>query len=318
MIGKERSERMNNYYTYKEYLMNLYGEKTYKLPIAIPVTCPNRDGHLGHKGCYFCSEKGTGFEHIGDHISVEDQLLSARDKVIKRYKAKKFIGYFQNYTNTYLPKEKLLGYLKEAASCDLVGLDIATRPDCLSEDYLQTIKDFSMETGLKVTFEIGLQIANDQILSAVNRGHTVEDFVDSVRKIKKSGFSVCSHLILNLPDSTMDDVIKTACIMNELQVDIVKLHSLYIAKDSEFGRMYQAGELTLGSEEEYVDRAVNFIGYLDPGIAISRIVSRIPEDDSSFSNWDSSWWKIYNDINQRLEISNIKQGSLLKPNDSDQ
>ncbi len=311
MIGKERSEKMNNYYTYKEYLIKKYGEKTYKLPIAIPVTCPNRDGSLGYKGCYFCSEKGTGFENIGDHIPIKNQINSAKEKVVKRYKAKKFIGYFQNYTNTYLPKSQLINYLEEAASCDLVGLDIATRPDCLSQDYLLTIKEFADKSKLDITFEIGLQIANDKILSDVNRGHTVSDFIESVNRIKGLGFSVCTHLILNLPGSRMEDVIHTARLMNELGIDIVKLHSLYIARDSEFGRMYRDGLLELGKEDEYIDRVVTFIGHINPTIAVSRIVSRIPEGDSSFSNWNSSWWKIYNRINESLKHLDIQQGSLL-------
>lgn len=312
MIVEERSDCMMRYYTYKDYLIDRYGEKTYKLAIQIPVTCPNRDGTKGTKGCYFCSEKGTGFENPGQHVPIRNQLNTARDKVVKRYKAKKFIGYFQNYTNTYLPEEQLIEYLEEAAACDLVGLDIATRPDCVSEEYLRTIKTFMDKNKMDVTLEIGLQIANDQVLEAVNRGHTVSDYITCVTMAKELGFSICTHLILNLPDTTIEDVISTASLMNELNVDIVKMHSLYIAKDSEFGRLYQAGELELGTEKDYIDRAISFISHLDPRIAISRIVSRIPEEDSSFSNWDSSWWKIYNQINETLEERDIRQGSSLK------
>ncbi len=114
MIVKERSDIMDRYYTYKQYLINKFNDKTYKLPIQIPVTCPNRDGTISHEGCYFCSEKGTGFEAYSSMVPISKQLEMAKEKVVKRYKAKKFIAYFQNYTNTYLPVNTLLTYLEEA------------------------------------------------------------------------------------------------------------------------------------------------------------------------------------------------------------
>lgn len=299
---------MDRYFTYKKYLINKFGDKTYKLPIQIPVTCPNRDGTIGYGGCHFCSEKGTGFESLDSMTPIKAQLQTAREKVAKRYKAKFFIGYFQNYTNTYLPLETLLEYLEEASKEDLCGLDIATRPDCLSTEYLEAIKEFGEKKDLEITFEIGLQIANDQILENVNRGHSVKDYMESVCLVKSYGFSVCTHLILNLPGSTMDDVLVTAKVLNELEVDIVKLHSLYIASESIFGRMYLNEEISICSEEEYVNRVVTFIAHLNPKTAISRVVSRIPEEDGLFANWGFSWWKIYNDIMERLDSKDIIQG----------
>ncbi len=127
IINRERSDHMNRIYTYKEYLIRLYGDKTYKLPIHIPVTCPNRDGTKGKGGCWFCSEQGTGFESEDSMTPISKQLSIAKEKVVKRYKAKHFIGYFQNYTNTYLPLSRLMEYLEEAKSFGLSGIDIATR-----------------------------------------------------------------------------------------------------------------------------------------------------------------------------------------------
>jgi hypothetical protein len=299
---------MDRFYSYKNYLIDRYQEKTYKLPIQIPVTCPNRDGSIGVKGCYFCSDQGTGFESLDKMTPISDQLAASKEKVAKRYKAKKFIGYFQNYTNTYLPINTLIDYLKEAAEFELVGIDIATRPDSIPDGYLEEIAKFSKENNIDITFEIGLQIANDRILEEINRGHDVDAFVQSVLKIKSFGFAVCTHLIINLPESTMEDVVTTVELMNELDVDIVKLHSLYIAKDSVFGEMYINDELSLCSYEEYVERVVSFICKLKPTIALSRLVSRIPEEDGLFSNWGCSWWKIYNDIINQLEEKSLYQG----------
>lgn len=301
---------MERYNTYKNYLINKYKDKTYKLPIQIPVTCPNRDGKLGKKGCHFCSEQGTGFEAMANMTPILTQLEESKAKVVKRYKAKNFIGYFQNYTNTYLPLDQLMTYLEEAAKANLVGIDIATRPDSLPKEYLDAILDYSNRHKLDITFEIGLQIANDDLLNDINRGHSVDDYKRSVTLIKSYGFSVCTHLILNLPNSTMDDVVNTVALMNELEVDIIKIHSLYIAKDSVFGDMYEKGEIEICSMHEYVRRVVTFIGYLNPNAVVSRIVSRIPEVDGLFSNWGHSWWKVYNEIGLQLEAQNITQGVL--------
>ncbi len=312
MIVKERSDIMDRYYTYKQYLINKFNDKTYKLPIQIPVTCPNRDGTISHEGCYFCSEKGTGFEAYSSMVPISKQLEMAKEKVVKRYKAKKFIAYFQNYTNTYLPVNTLLTYLEEAAKENICGLDIATRPDCLTTDYLDSIKEFNNKHNLEITFEIGLQIANDKILDKVNRGHSVYDYVNSIKLIKSYGFPVCTHIILNLPETTMDDVYNTVKLMNELQIDIIKLHSLYIAKDSVYGKMYENDMIKISTQEDYIDRVVEFIIHLNPKSAISRLVSRIPKEDGIFSNWDQSWWKIYNEIINRLEEEQLTQGCRFK------
>ena len=296
------------FYSYNEYLTNKYYEKTYKCSINIPSTCPNRDGTCGEQGCAFCSEKGTGFESFDNMVPVKEQILSARTKIIKRYKAKKFIGYFQNYTNTYMPIETFLTYIREALECNLVGIDIATRPDTLPEEYLTELKKIQLQYHVDITFELGLQIANDCVLEAVNRGHTVSDYKEAAYAIKKHGFNLCTHLILNLPETNMKDVKDTVLLMNEVQTDIVKLHSLYIAKDSIYEKEYLSGKMIVGDIDDYIDRVILFITHLDPNIAIARLVSRIPEKDAVFSNWDMSWWKIYNKIIDTLDKNDLRQG----------
>lgn len=299
---------MDRYYTYNQYLINRFHEKTYKLPINIAVTCPNRDGTIGVGGCTFCSEQGTGFEASCNNVPICDQLAQAKERVIKRYKARKFIAYFQNYTNTYLPLETLLGYLEDASQSDIVGIDIATRPDMVSNTYLEAIASFRQFKDIEITFEIGLQIANDRILKEINRGHSVSVFEDAVKRIKSYGFKVGVHLILNLPSSTIEDIAITTTLLNTLDIDIVKLHSLYISKDSTMGQQYLEGKISVGNVDDYIQRVLYFITHAKPTIAISRLVSRIPEKDSLFSNWDMSWWKIYNQILEQLETNDLFQG----------
>lgn len=294
--------------SYNSYLQQLHGDKTYKLVVHIPSTCPNRDGTKGTRGCAFCSDKGTGFEatHLTEPITL--QLDKARERIVKRYKAKKFIAYFQNYTNTYMPVHVFMNYLEACKGQDLVGIDIATRPDTLSEAYLKAIKEFSERTGLVITFELGLQIANDSILDAINRGHSVEDYITCAKRIKSYGFKLCTHLILNLPGTDDEDILRTVHLMNELNMDIVKLHSLYIAKDTAFAEEYLSGKLQLGSVDEYVNRVILFVTHLNPNCAIARLVSRIPEEDAVFSNWNLSWWKIYNTIMETMTQNCQYQG----------
>ncbi len=296
--------------SYNSYLQHLHGDKTYKLVVHIPSTCPNRDGTKGTRGCSFCSEKGTGFEASHNAEPIPIQLEKARERVIKRYKAKKFIAYFQNYTNTYMPVHVFMSYLEACINQDLVGIDIATRPDTLSDEYLEAIREFATRTGLVITFELGLQIANDSVLKAINRGHSVADYIACAKRIKAYGFKLCTHIILNLPGTNEADVLRTVRLMNQLEMDIVKLHSLYIAKGSLFAEDYLEGKIELGSVDEYVNRVILFMTHLNPSCAIARLVSRIPEEDALFSNWNLSWWKVYNMIMETMTLNCQYQGQL--------
>jgi len=190
----------------------------------------------------------------------------------------------------------------------LVGIDIATRPDTLPDEYLRALKKIQEENHIDITFELGLQIANDDVLESVHRGHSVADYEKAALRIKSFGFNLCTHLILNLPGTTIEDVETTVNLMNEVATDIVKLHSLYIAKDSIYEKEYLDGKIIVGDINDYIQRVIYFITRLNPDIAIARLVSRIPKDDSVFSNWETSWWKIYNMIIEQLTENDFRQG----------
>ncbi len=286
-----------------------YGEKAYKIPVALPLTCPNRDGSAGVGGCTFCGEIGAGYENRPASMTVKQQIDETVVHIAKKYKAYKYIPYFQNFSNTYLPPEKFRQYVEEACLEHVVGIAIATRPDCVHDAYLDILKDIQNKYGIDIYVELGLQSVNYHTLQKVNRGHTMAEFIDAVLRIKRYGFEVCAHMILNLPWDTMDDVIEGAKTLSALQVDQVKLHALYLVKNTKMARDYEAGEFTLISAEEYARRVVEFLRYLDPNIVLQRLVGRAPEENTIFTNWSMGWWRVQDLIDQIMEDEDISQGS---------
>ena len=294
------------YYPYSEYLKQKYGEKVYKLPVNLPVTCPNR---IHGAGCSFCAETGTGFESQDNTISVTEQLNRNRAHIEQRYHAHKFIAYFQNYTNTFLPIVQFEKYMEEAAMVpDIVEIAIATRPDCIRSDYLDILKNISRQYKVDITIELGLQTANYHTLIEINRGHTLAEYIDAVLAIKPYGFDICTHVILNLPGNNMTDVIETAKILSALRIPVIKAHSLYIAKNTRLCEAYENGTIALCSKEEYINRSITFLEYLNPDIAVERLFGRIPEKDAVFCNWGYSWWKLRDELIKIMQTEQIRQG----------
>lgn len=291
---------------YSNYLKGKYGEKVYKLPINLPITCPNRI-HGG--GCSFCAEAGTGFEAMENTISVTEQLETTKELITRKYKAKKFIAYFQNYTNTYMPLEQFRAYMLEAARVpDIVEISVSTRPDCIKADYLQVLKEIEREFQIAITIELGLQTANYHTLDFIDRGHGLAEYIDAVLQIKSFDFTICTHIILNLPSDTIRDTIETAKILSALKIDIVKIHSLYIAKNTKLCKQYEDGTINLCSKEEYLERLRYFLEYLSPQIVVERLFSRVPEKDAVFSNWGTSWWKLQDEFLEKMEQYDSYQG----------
>lgn len=296
------------YNVYSKYLKDKFGEKVYKLPISLPLTCPNRDGCVGVGGCIFCGEEGGSFENLSNTISIREQLLKNKDYISERYNAKKYISYFQNFTNTYMPLDRFKECIEEAIIEDVVGISISTRPDCINDEYLEYLSQIKKEHGLEITIELGLQTVNYHSLYKINRGHTLGEFIDAVLRNKKYGIRTCTHLILNLPWDNMQDVIENAKVLSALQVEEVKLHALYILEGTALGDMYKNGEIEVISKDEYVERVITFLEYLDSDIVIQRLIGRAPEENSLFVNWNESWWKIRDEIVDIMETNNQNQG----------
>ena len=289
---------MDIYNRYAIYLKEHYGQKVYKLPVHIPVSCPNRRNNS--YGCAYCGEKGAGLEQKSDAFSVEEQLKKNMSYITKRYKAQKFIAYFQSFTNTYLPLEKFKSYMEQAVQQNIVEIAVSTRPDCIRKEYLDVLKDISQKYSIEITIELGLQTANYHSLLSINRGHTLAEYIESALLIKQYEFHLCTHVILNLPYDNRIDVIESAKLVSVMKNDFVKLHSLYIEKGTKMAEDYQNHLFEICSVEEYKERVKLFLEYLSPDIFIQRILGRAPEQDTLFTNWGQSWWKIRDEIEQEM------------------
>ncbi len=287
-----------------------YGEKVYKLPVALPLTCPNRDGSAGVGGCVFCGEIGAGYENRPAWMTVGQQLEENIAHIGPKYKANKFIPYYQNFSNTYLPLEDFKAYMEAGCLDSVVGLAIATRPDCISDAYLDVLKEIETSYGKDIYIELGLQTVNYKTLEKINRGHTMAELIDAVLRIKRYGFNVTVHMILNLPWDTMEDTIEGAKTLSALGVDQVKLHALYLVKNTLMAKWYQEGQFQLISAEEYVDRVIAFLRYLHPDIVLQRLVGRAPEDNTIFTNWSMGWWRVQDLIDQKMIDHDWHQGDL--------
>jgi radical SAM protein (TIGR01212 family) len=288
------------YNKFSDYLKNRYGAKVYKLPLNLPVTCPNRDGNTGFAGCIFCGEEGTGFENLSYEMSVSDQLKQNARYIGKNYGSQKFIAYFQNYSNTYLPFDLFVKNIYEACVDDIVAVYISTRPDCISDKYMEFLAQLKDEKGIDIVIELGLQTVNYHTLMKLNRGHTLAEFIDAVLRIKKYHLEVCAHYITDLPMDSGDDVIEGAKIISALGVSQVKCHSLFILKDTELEKQYSRGEVIPITMEEFIDRTIVFLEYLNPDIVIQRLIGRAPADRTVFCNWSTSWWKIQDEIEAEM------------------
>ncbi len=309
-LNNSKPNKDTLYRRYSEYLREKYGEKVYKLPINLPVTCPNRDGISGCGGCTFCGDEGAGFENLSNLIPVPEQIRKNKEYISKKYKARKFIAYFQNFTNTYMPFDTFKMVMEQAARENIVQLAISTRPDCIREEYLQFLSELKIKYNIDIAVELGLQTVNYHSLRKINRGHTLAEFIDAVLRIKKYGFETCAHLILNLPWDTRMDVIESAKILSALSVDQVKLHSLYIVENTVMGEQFKNREFEMISVEEYKKRVIDFLEYLSPYIVIQRLIGRAPEENTLFVNWNTSWWKIRDEIEEEMRANHYYQGRL--------
>ncbi|GKX28798.1 TIGR01212 family radical SAM protein [Vallitalea longa] len=298
------------YYKYSDYLKNKYGEKVYKLPINLDLTCPNRDGCVGTNGCIFCSEIGTGFESLSNTLNVKDQIKKNMAYIEKKYNANKFIAYFQNFTNTYLPVDDFEKAVIDSIDDNIVEVAISTRPDCINNKYLEVLDNIKSKYRVNITIELGLQSVNYSTLDKINRGHSLAEFIDAVLRIKKYDFDICTHMILNLPYDTIRDVIEGAKILSVLGINQVKLHSLYIARNTRLAELYANNRIDVFTKEDYVNKVVKFLEYTDSNIAVQRLVSRAPKEETIFCNWNTSWWKIKDDIENKMIQDETYQGRL--------
>ena len=257
------------YNQFSAFLKNKFGAKVYKITLDAGFSCPNRDGTISTGGCIFCDGSGSFSQAHSNLLSIEEQVKTGAETLSKRFKAEKFMAYFQAYTNTYKPVNELEKIYKASlAHPDIVGLSIGTRPDCVDNDKLKLISDISKD--YYTWIEYGLQSIHNKTLKKINRGETFETFLKSYEKTKEYGINVCAHVILGLWE-THDEMMETAQKLAELKVDGVKIHMLCALENTKLAEMYERGEVDFMSEDEYINTVCDFLEYLPPETTIHRL-----------------------------------------------
>ena len=289
-----------------EYLKIKYGEKVLKICIDGDFTCPNRDGSKGTGGCIFCSQRGSG-----DHLkkaSIEEQINFWLK--YKKYRANKFIAYFQNYTNTYDSLENLKNKYEQAlVNPKIVCLAVATRPDCINEDICKLL--YSFKNKVDVWVELGLQTASDKTGKIINRCYDTEDFSKAVKLLNKYKIDVISHVMIGLPNETHEDLVNTIKFLNTKSIQGIKIHSTYIVENTKLNEMYINKEYNPITLEHYIEEASFVITHINPKIVIHKISGDAPKDILVAPNWNLHKKLIMNGIDKYLIDNDLYQGIYL-------
>lgn len=298
------------YNQYSAYLKEIFNTKVYKITLDAGFNCPNRDGTLSHQGCIFCDASGSYSQAQPSELSVKEQLfLGVENLKNSKFKAKKFISYFQAYTNTYKPIVELKEiYAQGLSHKDVVGISIGTRPDCVDEEKLDLIASYTQNYNTWI--EYGLQTIHDKTLSFINRGHDFECFLKAYKQTKERNINTCAHVILGLPNETRDDMMQTAKTLAELKVDGVKLHLLCAMKGTKLAQIYENGGYTPLSEDEYINLVCDFLELLPQSTIIQRLAGNGLVGQTIAPKWIQKKFEILNKIDREFINRNSWQGKL--------
>lgn len=260
----------SRYYELSAYLRNFFGCRVQKISLDAGLSCPNRDGSISTGGCIYCNARGSGTGAYEQGLSITDQLIKGKDFLRRRYKAKKFIAYFQSFSNTYGPYERLKALWEEALAVeDIVGLSIGTRPDCIDEPILSLLESYAKDR--LVWIEYGLQSVHEKTLKFINRGHDVGAFQRAVEATRHRGIRICTHVILGLPFEGREHMLETARAVAAAGVDGIKIHLLYVIRGTRMEELYVNGTYRCLDQEEYADLACDFLELLPPDMVIQRL-----------------------------------------------
>ena len=282
-------------------LKRRFGEKVYKISLTSGCTCPNRDGTLSDRGCLFCSQQGSG-EFSPPPLSISEQIVTARKRIADKTSARKFIGYFQSYTNTYGDQERLLSMFRETVSYpEICALSVGTRPDCLEDGMVKGLSEINLIKPVWV--ELGLQTTNEDTAERMNRCYSLDVFRDAYRRLKAAGLEVIVHVILGLPGETEDDMLETARYLASLDpvLDGIKIHMLQILKGTELADIYETDPFHVLSLEEYTDLVIKVLKTLDPKTVIHRFTGDGPKRILIEPQWCWDKKKVLNYMNSRIE-----------------
>lgn len=299
-----------HYTAFSDELKRKFGCKVQRISVDAGFTCPNRDGTLDTEGCIFCGGHGSGSFGIRRDLDIVAQLEDGKEVMRRKYKASRFIAYFQAYSNTYASLEHLRGlFSRGLAVPDIVGIIIATRPDCLSDEIIEYLVELSQQTYLWL--EIGLQSMHDASLVRINRRHNHACSVAAIARAKSRGIRVCAHIILGLPGETREEMLAMAGEMNRLGVDGVKLHLLHVMKGTQLAGMYERGEVKVMGRDGYAGLVCDFLERLDPRVMIHRLTGDGGRDSLIAPLWSLKKFEILNLIDAELERRGTGQGYTL-------
>ncbi len=298
------------YYAFSDYLKATFGCKVYKVTIDAGFTCPNRDGTFSTGGCIYCNNAGFSPNSRRQPATVSDQVINGMEILRRRYKAKKFIAYFQAYTSTYAPVKYLEPLYHEAiAHEDIAGISIGTRPDCVPPDVIDMIAHLCPER--ETWIELGLQSCDDASLARLNRGHTVAHFEDAMHRIKQfPNIKTCAHIILGIPWESRETMLQSATFISDLGVDSVKIHLLHILRDTPLEDMYNRGEVTLLEFPQYISLACDYLERLDSRITIQRLTADGPSDMLIAPSWANEKKRTIDKIEKELLKRDTRQGAM--------
>ncbi|MEW6446495.1 MAG: TIGR01212 family radical SAM protein [Bacillota bacterium] len=293
------------YYTFSRFLRESFGGPVYKIPLDAGFGCPNRDGTIGAGGCTFCVNRA--FSPFAEKsLAVPEQIRRFK---AARHRAERYIAYFQAYTNTYASLETLHSLYSEALSDpDVVGLAVATRPDCVPDPVLDLLQSYTGRW--MVWVEYGLQSSNDETLRHINRGHDFATFLGAVKRTKGRGIYIGAHVILGLPGESRADFLRTAEALNTAGIDGVKLHHLQVFRGTALAAQWARGEVNVFSVDEYVSAACDFIESLSPEMVILRLVGDVTDEALLVApRWGISKADVVSAIDAELERRGTRQGS---------
>ncbi len=307
------SDSNKRYYTYEYYLRKTFGGKCAKIPLDIGLTCPNIDGRCGYGGCIYCSGRGSGDFAAPAVLPLEEQYRQIREKLSSKWSVERCIPYFQAHTNTYAPLSVLKDHFERALALPgAVGMNIATRADCLPEDVVAYLAALASRTVL--TVELGLQSAHDATAARINRGHTWEDFCRGYAALRTASqdIHICVHLIFGLPGESDEQMLETVRRVAELGPDQVKIHLLHVIRGTVLGTWYARGEYVPLERERYIDLVVRALTLLPPKTVIGRLTGDGVAQDLLAPDWSRRKTTVINDVDKRLYEQDWMQGIFYK------
>jgi radical SAM protein (TIGR01212 family) len=302
--GQRRYNDLNTYFR------RLFGCRVQKVSVDAGMTCPNRDGTVSTGGCIYCNERGSGTGAYARRVSVADQVSEGIARVSRRYMAKKFIAYFQSFSNTYAPLDRLRDLYDEALAVkDVIGLSIGTRPDCVDEPVLDLLQEYS-ERHL-IWIEYGLQSAIDVTLRRINRGHDFDCFRQAVEATRNRGIKICAHVILGLPQEQKHHMLETAKAVSAMGIDGIKLHLLYVIKGTPLETQYLEGRYRCLEQQEYVDLVCDFLERLPEEMIIQRLTGDPHPQELVAPQWSLKKRDTLSLIHETLEDRDTWQGKRI-------